>query len=49
MNYRVRLEYIYSDVVHVEADNKDDAIERAIEYADPKSEGLHNAEAEEEE
>jgi len=49
MKFRVKLIYKYSDVVHVEADDKDDAIIKAMEEANEQYECFYDAEVTEEE
>lgn len=46
--YRVRLVFMYSDVVHVEADNKEDAIEKAMDECEEQYECFYDASVTEE-
>jgi hypothetical protein len=46
-NYRVRLTYLYSDVVEVQATTRQEAIELAQEEADEKFECFYDAGVEE--
>jgi len=47
-NYRVKIQMIYSDVVHVEAPNKKEAITAALQECCEEFESVYSVEAEEE-
>ena len=47
-NYRVKLMFVYSDVVHVEARNEDDAIKEAMLHCQEEYEFFYDAEVDEE-
>ncbi len=42
--YRVKVKYIYADTVEVEAENKEQAEELAVEQAEEQCDVLHNVE-----
>jgi hypothetical protein len=46
--YRVKLEFIYSDVVHVEAKNKEDAVKEALLDCSEEYEKFYDARIREE-
>lgn len=46
--YRVKLIFIYSDVVHVEAKSEKEAIEKAMENCNEEFESFYDAEVREE-
>ena len=48
MKYRVKLIFKYSDVVHVEADDEDEAITRAVLDSHEEYESFYDAEVSEE-
>ena len=48
MKYRVKLIFKYSDVVHVEADNEEDAIKKAMFDCDEQYESFYDADVSEE-
>ena len=43
MKYKVKLTFLYSDIVHVEADDKKEAIERALYEAQEEYESFYDA------
>ena len=43
MKYKIELKFIYSDVVHVEADNEKEAERLALEQCDEKYECYYDA------
>lgn len=47
--YKVKLIFKYSDVVHVEAKNKEDAIKKALEDCNEQFECFYDAEVREDE
>jgi len=46
--YKVKLKFIYSDIVHVEAETEEDAIEEALKHCQEEYEAFYDAEVEEE-
>lgn len=46
--YRVKLKFIYSDVVHVEADNEEEAEGEAMKHCQEEYECYYDCEIEEE-
>ena len=42
--YKVKLIFKYSDIVHVEADSEDEAIQTALAFAEPEFECLYDSE-----
>ncbi len=48
MKYAVKLKFIYSDTVHVEADNEKEAEAKAIEHCQEEYEAYYSCDIEEE-
>jgi len=48
MKYKVKLIFKYSDVVHVDADSEEEAIEKALQDCHEKYESFYDAEVERE-
>ena len=48
MKYRVKLIFLYSDIVHVEAENREEAERKAFDECQEEYECFYNSEIEEE-
>ena len=48
MHYKVKLSFVYSDIVHVEADDEREAIEKALTECCEQYECFYDAEVSEE-
>ena len=48
MNYKVKVIFKYSDIVHVEANNKKEAVQKALKECSEEYESFYDAEVEEE-
>ena len=48
MKYKVKLVFKYSDIVHVEADNEEEAIEKAMDECQEEYESFYDSIVEEE-
>ena len=48
MKYKVKLIFKYSDIVHVEADTEEEAVEAALKESDEQYDSFYDTEVEEE-
>ena len=48
IKYKVKLSFVYSDIVHVEAEDEKEAIKKAIEECEEEYEYFYDSETEQE-